>query len=292
MLAAWKLVSSGDRVVIVQHAYGQIDGLVRGLGAEVVDLPLCEPLGWQPEPGAADTLITSGTRLVVVTNPSNPTGAILSSSARTEIVSAAERSGAWILADEVYIGAELSGAPTPSLWGDSERVIATNSLSKAYGLPGLRLGWLVVPQAEHEAFWARKDYTTIAPSALSDAIATAALAPDVCRLILERTRRILTANLGLLTEALDGSAGLFEYTRPRAGAICLTRYRPEINSSELAERLRREESVLVVPGDHFSLDGYLRIGYGIPGEELEAALGRLSAAVARLEESAAEMTLP
>lgn len=274
-VALWTLVSPGDRVVVLEPTYGQTPGLARAFGAEVVSARLAEELGWQPRPGAVRAAITPGTRLVVVTNPGNPTGSILSPEAMQEIVEAAARAGAWLLADEVYAGAEVDGGLTPSFWGRYERTIITGSLSKAYGLPGLRLGWLVAPAPLHEALWSRKDYTTISPTALSDAAAEAVLAPEPRARVLERTRRIIRDNLAILREWLDARPELFRYVPPAAGAILYLRYAADAGSSALAERLRVERDVLVVPGDHFGMDGYLRIGFGIPATDLRAALERI-----------------
>jgi aspartate/methionine/tyrosine aminotransferase len=283
-LAVLELLDPGDRAVFLLPAYAQTHGLARWLGARIGSFELLEERGWQPAPGAAEEAITPETRLVVVTNPNNPTGSVLSESARREIVEAADRAGAWILADEVYRGAELDGPETETLWGDYERVVVSHSLSKAYGLPGLRLGWLVAPADRAESLWARKDYTTIAPSALSDALASAALHPDRRPRVLARTRRILRENMDRLGEWLDAHGDLFRYRRPDAGAICFVGYRPEFGSGELAERLRSEESVLLVPGEQFGREGHLRIGFGEPASDLSAALDRISRLVRGLED--------
>lgn len=283
-LTLWRLVEPGDRVVIVEPTYGQTPGLARGLGADVVALNLEETHGWQPAPGSAAAAITPGTRLVVVTNPNNPTGAVLSESSRAEIVSAAEAAGAWILADEVYAGAEVDAVDaraTPSLWGDADRVIATASLSKAYGLQGLRLGWLVAPAALREQLWARKDYTSIAPAVLSDFFARAALEPDTRRRIFERCRGIIRANLELVREWADATPGL-SVRMPDAGAICLFAYEARVPSLELAERLRTEDSVLIVPGTHFGLDGTFRIGFGYDAAKLPEGLAAVAAKLSEI----------
>lgn len=277
-LTLWRLVEPGDRVVIVEPTYGQTPGLARGLGAHVVALNLEEAHGWQPAPGAAAAAITPGTRLVVVTNPNNPTGAVLSDGTRAEIVAAAEAAGAWLLADEVYAGAEVGArdAPaTPSLWGDTDRVIATASLSKAYGLQGLRLGWLVAPAPLREELWARKDYTSIAPAVLSDALARAALEPETRRRILDRCRSIIHANLELVREWADATPDL-RVRMPDAGAICLFAYEAPVASLELAERLRRDDSVLIVPGTHFGLDGTFRVGFGYDAAKLPEGLAAVA----------------
>lgn len=274
-LALWRLVEPGDRVVVVEPTYGQTPGLARGLGADVVSLPLVASRSWQPAPGAAAELITHGTRLVVVTNPNNPTGAVLSDAARSEIVAAAEAAGAWILADEVYAGAEVNDDPTPTLWGAIDRVIATASLSKAYGLQGLRLGWLVAPPELREDAWARKDYTSIAPAVLSDFLARAALEPDTRHRILERCRDIVRPNLALVMQWADAMSGL-AYRSPDAGAICLFQYEADLPSLELAERLRSEHSVLVVPGAHFGLERTFRIGFGYEAAKLPRGLAAIA----------------
>src|SRR5690606_13979648 len=131
-------------------------------------------------------------------------GAVLSDEARAALIRAADRAGAWILADEVYTGAELRGPETRTFWGDFPRVIATGSLSKAYGLPGLRIGWVVAPTDMAARLWARKDYTTIAPGNLTDRLAALALDPTLRPRLLQRTRAILHAGLDVLSAWADG----------------------------------------------------------------------------------------
>jgi aspartate/methionine/tyrosine aminotransferase len=191
------------------------------------------------------------------------------------IIEVAEGCGAWVLADEVYQGAELSGKPTASFWGMSKRVLVVNGLSKAYGLPGLRIGWIIGPEDVIRKTWPYHDYTTISPSALSDRLASLVLSPSRRDRILRRTRTILNENLPVLESWLQKQGGLFEYHPPKAGAICFARYRMKANSTALVERLIREKSVLLVPGDHFEMDGFLRFGYGPEKAYLSRALGRV-----------------
>jgi aspartate/methionine/tyrosine aminotransferase len=280
----WSLISEGDRVVALEPTYGQTPGLARGLGADVTSFALKEADGWQPSPGAASKHITDGTRLVIVTNPNNPTGAVLTPEAMDEIVAAAEAVGAWILADEVYAGAEVEGPETPSFWGRYDRVIISGSLSKAYALPGLRMGWITAPASLRERLWSHKDYTTITPATLSDVAARRIMEPSIRTQVLDRTRGIIRMNLPALTGWLDERPDLFSYQPPDAGAICYVRYSLNINSSDLAERLRSEKSVLVVPGDHFGMDHYLRVGFGNPSTELELGLERIANLVDEMRE--------
>lgn len=278
-ISCWTLIEPGDRVVVVTPTYMQTLGLARNFGATVVELPLDPAHGWELSPEAIRRRIVPGTKLVVVTNPNNPTGQLLSEEARRALVEAAEASGAWLLADEVYQGAERNGVTTPSLWGSYDRLLVVNGLSKAYGLPGLRIGWIVGPPDFKDRVVRRHDYTVIGPPRASDYLARLALrARDA---ILARTRGILNANWPLLEAWLDGFGDLFDWTAPRCGAICLVRYRPELSALDLVERIRREQSILLVPGEHFGLKQHLRLGYGNEQRELREALAGLREGVHR-----------
>jgi aspartate/methionine/tyrosine aminotransferase len=272
-VACWERLSPGDEAAIVMPTYMQTHGLARNFGATVRPIPLHEEDGWQPRREEIEAAITSRTRLVVVTNPVNPTGSILGSNALDAIIAAAGRHGAWILTDEVYAGAELDGRETPSLFGRYEKVIATGSLSKAYGLPGLRIGWAVTDPHTAERLWARTDYTSISTGTLTDELACIALDERVRPQLLERTRARIRAGLDVLEDWLRDVGG-FTWQPPAAGAICYARYDAPIDSLVLAERLRTEKSVLIVPGAHFAMDRFVRFGFGIPLDELRAALAR------------------
>ncbi|MEZ4415544.1 MAG: aminotransferase class I/II-fold pyridoxal phosphate-dependent enzyme [Gemmatimonadota bacterium] len=274
--ACWRLMESGQKVAVMVPNYMQVPGLLQTFGAQPLTFPLLEETGWQPDLDRLRACLDEGARFILVTNPNNPTGSILTEASMDGIVQEAERVGAWILADEVYQGAELDGRQSPSFHGRSERVLVTNSLSKAYGLPGLRLGWIIAPGDLREDLWSRTDYTTITPATLSDALATLAVERKARERIRARTREILNRNLPLLVEWMKKQDGLFSYRLPQAGAICYVRYDAPINSTELAERLRTERDVLVVPGDHFGMDHYLRIGIGPPEELLLEGLERVA----------------
>lgn len=273
--AIWRLVEPGDDVVMMLPNYMQIWGIVRGLGAAVVPWRLKEERAWAPDVDDLAALVTPRTRVIAVCNPNNPTGAVLSEAAMHAVVTVAATHGAWILSDEVYRGAELDGHESPSFWGLYDRVIVTCGLSKAYGLPGLRIGWAVGPTPTIAELWERKDYLSIAPSALSDALARHALQPAERRRILARTRGIVNANLPVLEQWMAARRGAFRLVPPRAGAIAYVRYSWPYSSTTLVERLRDEQSVLVVSGDHFGMDGYLRIGLGNEPADLAAGLAQV-----------------
>jgi hypothetical protein len=271
----WHLFETAGKAAVVVPTYGQVPGLVSSFGGDLKPVRLLEEEGWQPDLDALADALADGARFVLVTNPNNPTGAVLTTASMDGIVELTERHDAWILADEVYQGAELGASRTPSFWGRHDRVLVTNSLSKAYGLPGLRLGWIVGPEDHIAALWGRTDYSTICPASLSDALACVALDPTTRARIRERTHGIVRKNLPLLEEWMQAQEGRFRYRPPDAGAICFAHYDAPVNSSEFAEKLRVEKDVLVVPGDHFGTDEFVRIGFGNPAGELLEALERV-----------------
>jgi hypothetical protein len=279
----WYLLDPDQPAAVMLPNYMQVPGMVENFGAPILPFHLKEELGWQPDLDELESGLKEGANFILVTNPNNPTGACLSRESMDGIVELADRFGAWILSDEVYRGAEMEGDETPSFWGRTDRVVVTNSLSKAYGLPGLRLGWVVGPPELIKDLWGRTDYTTISPATLSDHLATIALEPSTRSRILQRTRNIVRENLGVMREWIDSHEGLFTYRPPDAGAICYVRYDADVNSSDFAEILRAEKDLLVVPGDHFGMDHYMRLGFGNPRDELKEGLDRISEAFRELQ---------
>lgn len=276
-ISVWRLVEPGDEVVMMLPNYMQTWGVVRAQGATVVPWRLREEASWAPDLDDLRRAITSRTRVIIVCNPNNPTGSILSVAAMREIAAVAAKAGAWILADEVYRGAERTDDETPTFWGMHDRLLVTCGLSKAYGLPGLRIGWVVGAADTVAQLWGRKDYLTISPGALSDVLARRALDPGTRPRILERTRGILRRNYPLVESWVSARRPAIRMVPPRAGAIAYLRYAWRVNSVELVERLRDEHGVLIVPGDHFGMDGFLRVGFGNEPADLEAGLRRMAA---------------
>jgi aspartate/methionine/tyrosine aminotransferase len=284
----WHLVEPGDDVVVMVPNYGQTLGLAEAFGGRMVPWPLrFDDAGqrWAVDLDALERLVTPRTRVIIICNPNNPTGARFGDADLDGICRLAARVGAWLVSDEIYRGAELDGVETPSVWGRYERVIVTSGLSKAYGLPGLRIGWVASTPELVANTWSYHDYTTIGPGALSDFLARTALQPAVRARILQRTRTILRTNLPVTRAWLDAHADRFSYVPPDAGAIVYAKYRDPINSTELVDRLRVEKSVLIVPGDHFGMDGYLRIGYGCELRYLRDGLDRLAALLRELPDA-------
>jgi aspartate/methionine/tyrosine aminotransferase len=278
------LLEAGDEIVVMLPNYMQIWGIAHNFGLNVRPFWLREELRWAFDPGELADAITDKTRLIAICNPNNPTGRIMPPAEMDAIAAAADRVGAWILADEVYAGAErVTDEETPSFWGRYDRVLAIHSMSKAYGLPGLRIGWVVAPAETREAIWARQDYVTIGATMLGNKLAAHALSPEVRPRVIARTREYIRKGYANFERWCGEHEGLFTWVPPEAAAIVFVRYHVEANSTELVMRLIREQGAFVIPGDLFGLDGYLRISYGLPIDYLTEGLDRLYRVIASYE---------
>jgi len=199
----------------------------------------------------------------------------LSEKAMHRIVERCESTGTYLLADEVYQGAEIYCERTRSFWGMSDRVIVTSGLSKAYGIPGVRIGWIVGPPGVVADCWGQHDYLTIGPNKLSDAVAQTAVTRENRETLYARTRGILQQNMPIMREWIASFGGFLEFREPQAGALCLIRYHSSTPSLELCERIRVNQSVLIVPGAHLGLEGFIRIWLGGKPDFLAEGLRRI-----------------
>ncbi len=275
-IATRTLLSPGDEIIVMLPNYMQIWGIAKNHGYRTKSFHLLAEEGWAADLAELEGKITPQSKMIAVCNPNNPTGRILSELEMDSIVAQAEKVGAWILADEVYSGAErLTDEQTPSFFGRYDKVITTGSMSKAYGMPGLRIGWVVGPPAVVDDIWARHEYTTISATMLSNELAAIALSPEVRPRILSRTRQYIRQGYPILKSWLDDHPDMFRLTPPEAAAVAFVGYDLDVNSSEFTDRLRLEKSTLIVPGDHFGLDHFLRISFGLPRDYLLPALDRI-----------------
>lgn len=277
------LLDPGDEIVVMLPNYMQIWGIAKNHGYRLKTFHLREESAWAPDLAELAENVTAKTKLIAICNPDNPTGRALTTDEMEAIINQADRVGAWILADEVYAGAErLSDDQTPSFFGRYDKVVASGSMSKAYGMPGLRVGWAVGPADIIDDIWAWHEYTTISATMLSNKLATVALSPEVRPRILQRTRHFIRQGFPILQAWMEGHQDIFALHPPDAAAIAFVRYNIEINSTQFVDRLRREKSVLIVPGDHFGLDHFFRISFGLPPETLLPALDRIRELVTEL----------
>ena len=277
------LMRPGDEVLTQTPTYKQVWGLAANAGNTVRSFRLASESHWALDTDELDAGVNDKTRIIAVVNPNNPTGYILTEQEMDTVIAAADRVGAWILADEVYRGAErLREDETPSFFGRYDKVLALGSMSKAYGLPGLRVGWVVGPPDTVDDIWRRHEYTTITASMLSNLLATHALSAAVRPRLIERTREYIRNGFPVLEEWMNTQEGLFSYTPPQASAVSFIRYHLDINSTELMEKLCREASVFVGAGDSFGMDHHLRIAFGQEREVLEEAFRRIQRTLASI----------
>jgi aspartate/methionine/tyrosine aminotransferase len=276
-LVALNLLGPGDEVAMEVPNYMQMPGVARSLGAVVRPFQLRHGDGWEPDWLRFEVAVTSQTKFLYLSNPNNPTGAILSEAAMKRIVERCEKTNTWLLADEVYLGAEIDRPRTRSFWGMSDRVLVTSGLSKAYGIPGVRIGWLVGPPTFVADCWSQHDYLTIGPNKFSDRIARTAVEPKNREKCYSRTREILRTNLPIAREWVESFGGRLTWREPEAGAIALLKYDADVPSVEIAERVRKNQSTLIVPGSHVGLEGHLRVWLGGKEEFLREGLRRIGA---------------
>jgi aspartate/methionine/tyrosine aminotransferase len=278
-LAATTLLEEGDEVVVFSPGYRQLPGIAWNLGCRVKEVRMDPDRDWAVDWDAFDALVTEKTRMVAVVNPNNPNGRILAPEERDRVVAACARVGAWLHADEVYQGTELDGHEVPTFRGGYDRLVVTNSFSKAYGLAGLRIGWAVSDPETIQDLWRRHEYQVIAAAGPSMLLAETALAPERRRALLDRQRTLSRAGHAVLAGWLAENRDFFSVAPTPATSMGFVRFHLDVPSLEVAERIRKEASILVAPGSHLGTEGHLRITVGYEEERVRPALDRIAEVV-------------
>jgi aspartate/methionine/tyrosine aminotransferase len=266
------LLDSGDHVVVIDPAYQQLQSVPRAIG--------CDVSLWRPrqdphfhfELDDLRELVTDRTRLIVINTPHNPTGAILSEAELRAVYAIAESIGATVLCDEAYRWLDVPGSEplAPPIRNLGDRGVSVGTVSKPFGIPGLRIGWIAAPEDLIQQCWAMRDFISLSPGGLNDALALIAVTHR--DQIAARTRSIVEQNLDVAESWFARNADLVSWTPPRGGLLSLVKYRLDIPSTELANRLAEEYSVMLAPGSAFGYEGYLRLGIGARPEIFRAGL--------------------
>jgi aspartate/methionine/tyrosine aminotransferase len=253
------LVGAGDRVISIVPTYQQHYSIPESLGAQVSRLTLRREDCYLPDLDELRRLARGGVRLIAFSNPNNPTGSQMSRAMLEEIVRIADAAGAYVLSDEVYRGTEQGQDSMPASIADLyPRGISTGSMSKAFSLAGLRLGWMCGPHEVLRAAEVHRDYNTISVGMLDDHFSCIAL--EHHDKILARSRRIVRENLALL-DAWMAAQPSMSYVKPSAGTIALLEYDFDLPSRDFCVRLIEQTGVLFTPGSAFEVEGCVRIGY-------------------------------
>jgi aspartate/methionine/tyrosine aminotransferase len=277
------LLNSGDHVVAPYPAYQQLYSVPRALGCDVSLWRIRPETGFRYDVDDLERLVTPQTRLIVVNSPHNPTGAMLSIQDARRVYRIAEAVGAMILSDEAYRWLTMPGGEhlAPPMHDLGPLGISVGTVSKPFGLPGLRIGWMAA-QAEIAArCWALRDYVSLSPGKLNDTLAILAIKHR--DKIIERNQAIIAANLSAVGAWLARHADILSWRPPRGGLLALLHYDLEFPSLDLANRLAEEYGVMLAPGSAFGLEHYLRIGIGQEPSVFAAGLERASICFADLQ---------
>ena len=274
------LIEPGDEIVSFHPTYQQHLSLPESYGATVKRLPLTADNGYLPDLEALDRLVGPDTRLIALTNPNNPTGAVIDRATLEGIARIADAHGAWVLCDEVYRGVNQNDDQlTPSIVDLYAKGIAVGSMSKAFALAGLRLGWIVAPDEVRHRVMIHRDYNTISVGVLDDLLAAIAL--ETRGPLLERNRAIVRTNLDILDRWVAREP-LISWVKPLGGTVTLLAYDLDMTSVEFCTRLIEETGVLLMPGSALGMEGTVRIGFGNGTAALRDGLEAVSGFLAGL----------
>lgn len=278
-ITAWSLLDKGDEMAFMVPNFMLMAHVAESHGIKIRPFHLNADDGWSLNLDELKRAVNPKTKIIAVCNPNNPTGTVLKESEMREIVKVADSVGAYILSDEVYRGAEQNGETTRSFWGMYDKVVVIGGLSKAFGLPGLRLGWIGAPEEVIDKAWFYHDFLTTTVTTVSDYLGTIALQPEMRERIFTRNRKIISENLPQFTRWVEGYKGKIAFTPPRAGCFAFVRYDLGVSSWDLVMEMVENHSVFVIPGSVFNIEKHLRINFGVSRETLTNGLARIDEAL-------------
>jgi capreomycidine synthase len=276
------LLRPGDEVIVLAPLYQQLYGIAAAIGCNLLTWQLRPEDGFAPDIEDLRRLISPRTRMVIVNFPHNPTGASINLRQQDELVELVAGAGAYLVWDAAFAELIYEGSPLPPPVS-YQRSISFGTLSKAYGLAGLRVGWCIAPTDVLAKCERLRDYVTLHLSPLVELLARRAI--EKADVLLNIRRRQLRVNLEILATWIAQQEGLVEWTRPLGGACGFVRL-PFVRDTEpFCHQLAREHRVLLVPGTCFGYPQHVRLGFGGPTEDLKEGLSRLAALVESNAES-------
>lgn len=269
------LLKHGDDILVERPGYDPLMGAARLLGANVIQFDRRAEDGFALDPERIRAAVTPRTKLIVITSPHNPTSVVAHPHALRVIGEIAEAAGARVLVDEVYLDATARDTPTSMTLG--EQFIVTSSLTKSYGLAGLRCGWILSPEAIAAQLRRARDVVDGTGSIVAERLSVLAFA-HLDRLH-ARARALLDVNLPIVHEFLRGRPEL-ACPKPRGGTVIFPRLLDVDDTSRFAHRLLTERDTAIVPGHFFQTPTHFRLGFSGPTEQLRGGLERLGDALA------------
>jgi capreomycidine synthase len=281
LLAFTTLVRPGDEVIVPRPGYQSLYSIAESIGATLRAWELDPEQGFQPDLNRLRELLSNRTRAVVVNFPHNPTGITLGSSAYTSLLEIVATSGSFLLWDGAFAELVYGSPSLPDPGGRHGRFLSFGTLSKAYGLPGLRVGWCIGPSEVLERMVELRDYVTLNTSPLTECIATRVLerGDDLVGPRLAQARR----NRELLGQWAAQNAEQVEIRLPDGGVSAFPRFRHYPSMDQICAELASVHGVLVVPGGCFGHADRIRIGIGGPTAELAEGLRVVADVMSRRE---------
>lgn len=280
-LSMHTLLQRGDHFICTYPGYQSLYEVGRSIGAQVSYWKAEETSdGWKFDIERLENLIKSNTRLIVVNFPHNPTGYVPGRDIFEKIVQLAEQNEIWLFSDEMYRFLELNGTDTlPAACELYDRGISLFGLSKTFGLPGLRIGWIACRNISLlDSISSLKDYTTICNSAPSEILAMMAM--EKREEIISRQRRRLENNLNILESFCINHGDVFSLNRPKGGSICFPRLILNDDAESFCRHLVSEANIMLVPSSIFGFGNHhVRIGFG--RDEFSLALNELACYLGR-----------
>ncbi len=273
-LAMAALVEPGDELLIERPTYEPLLALASYLGAEVKRFERRFEGGFRIRPEEVEGNLSPRTRLIVITNLHNPTGVLTDEETITQVGEIARSVGAHVLVDEVYLEAMFEKRQRTAFQLGDEFVV-TSSLTKAFGLSGLRCGWIIAQPDLAERIWRLNDLFGVMAAHPAERLSVIAL--EQLDRISSGAQDLLERNLGLVNQFLDSRDDL-ETIRPKYGTIVFPRLKRG-NAEELMAVLRNKYETSIVPGSFFEMPAHFRLGFGGDTETLVGGLVRLGAAL-------------
>lgn len=276
-LIAHALLEPGDEVVALDPIYPQLRAVAETLGCRIRPWPLRREHGWRPDVAELERLVKRGTRMVVVNFPHNPTGCTLTPAEQDALLAACARAGAYLVWDAAFADLVYDAPPLPDPVNRYERAVSMGTLSKAYGLPGLRVGWCLAAPGVLQRMVRVRDYLTLHLSPLVELLAAAVL--DHADRVLAEKRALAVRNRDVVGAWIAAHEGAVSWTPPAGGVCGFPRFHEVPDVEAFCHRLAVRQRVLLVPGTCFGVAGHARLGFGSAAETLETGLARLSAAL-------------